>query len=504
MEQMDSQSHDRFDVDLHFQIADLERLRRVLHTLARWRSNLVPDTLQRRCLHEDVGPEPWDPGRQLPTEDFASAAEKSHWSFSRGDEFVSSVRRKPADVTVSLSSSAADVGRPTEVVTELLEMLARDELHPAMITVSRDWFQDGYFGDQGLDELRNLPPILYLDNAALTLLGGDRLRAMIPPNAWRDTDYGALLVWRADIERDPEAADWALHDQIAAALGIAPGYPLVLVGDRRPPVRYRHIEEVDRKARGFERAVLAYSVIGGTPQVLDRTINSLRALEQYCEEVRAPKIETKRVNAVAHYLWMLALETRGVNADVASLGVEQFAERVVHGGGVGDLAARLAALPVGSPLHERVRIIRLKLHVTPWNLDVANRAERAVLAAVPELAELKLDTHDEAEWSLIVDNDEVRVDFSEETIAVTLPIPTTTIADRLQELVRALAPLGAEFGVAYDIDLPSSILYTLRGAPTGRPGWLVEGPQLVDVTTENDPFAKRGREPRWPHRQKRG
>jgi hypothetical protein len=223
------------------------------------------------------------------------------------------------------------------------------------------------------------------------------------------------------------------------------------------------LDECDRFARGYERAVLAYSLTGGTrePILLDRTLSSLTGLRRYCAE--CPDTDP------APYLAMTALTVLGRDTDLAAMpeDIDAF-ERWV------------ASQPPAGPPWRRPRTHALRLRISPADVDQLREIVHLVLPALRGGEESSDDDRADDEpwsWSLFVDPDELRADAEDESVTL-----TSTDDDLLRQYTVIANVWGTSpFAVSYDIDEVASVRYLLHGLAGGLPGYLFGGKELAQA-----------------------
>lgn len=270
------------------------------------------------------------------------------------------------------------------------------------------------------------------------------------------------------------------------------------------------LHTIDRRARGFERAVLAYSLTGGdrVPIFLDRTLASLAGVRRWLAEVPGASRD-----AVRDYFVMSAATLCGENVDPQRVPAE-----------VDAFERWITSEPTRGPLWQRPRTGAMKVWASMGPAVVDNARELA-LRMEPRLADGKepedeLADDDDAPWtwSRIVDADELRADAEDEHVTVTI---TRSDRDALDnEFTRMYTAVVEVWGtctlaVAYDVDEIASTMYVLRGLAGGLPRWLFGGFELEDAAgshaiVDTDPPAYRvpftrelvaalGMPEQWPH-----
>ncbi len=271
------------------------------------------------------------------------------------------------------------------------------------------------------------------------------------------------------------------------------------------------LHTIDRRARGLERAVLAYSLTGGDrmPILLDRTLASLAGVRRWLAEVPGANRD-----AIHDYFVMSTATLRGENVDPRLVPAE-----------VDAFERWIASEPTRGPLWQRPRTGAMKVWICAGE-GVVDNVRKLALRMEPRLADGEEPEDDELAddddapwtWSRIVDSDELRADAEDEHVTVTI---TRCDRDALDnELTRMYTAVVDVWGactlaVAYDIDEIASTMYLLRGLAGGLPRWLFGGFELADAAgsyaiADTDPQAYRvpftrelvaalGMPDRWPH-----
>lgn len=226
------------------------------------------------------------------------------------------------------------------------------------------------------------------------------------------------------------------------------------------------LHAIDRRARGLERAVLAYSYTS-TPIVLDRTLASLAGIRRWLAEVPAANRD-----AIRDYLVITAASLRGADIDVHSVPDLDSFERWI------------ADEPTHGPAWRRPHTATLKAWCAVGQGVLASVRE-LVLGMAPLLADGEEHEDDDPwSWSLVVDSDELRADAEDEHVSVTITLPDRDAIDA--ELTRMYAVVVEIWGactlaVAYDPDSLDALHYLRRGLAAGLPRWLFGGSELADV-----------------------
>jgi hypothetical protein len=205
-------------VDMSFRSrADIPLWEAALHSLIEVDPGFDPARLERHRL-EPGEPEPWSDAFIPELARLCSTSTPTMWRvFREGDSRSLTVSANQNEVKLTLTLPSP--GEPTARFLEVIDACPSD-LRPVLAT----GFEPSSADDtelllQGLDGLRQVPPLLYLDCAAVERLGRASLESS--PCEVRRLDHGAvLLVTRAAPLEPPTEADIVASKQIAQALKI--------------------------------------------------------------------------------------------------------------------------------------------------------------------------------------------------------------------------------------------------------------------------------------------
>jgi hypothetical protein len=231
------------------------------------------------------------------------------------------------------------------------------------------------------------------------------------------------------------------------------------------------IEEIDLRARAYERILVAYSTGHcPVPFVLDRSIKSLATVRKYIAETQS------QCELLIDYLIMLALTARGAATDWQALepwkvSLDEFEKRV-------------RAAPVRGEPYPRSYVLSLYMQVDP---DIPGKQlfdqAMAVLADTSDEPGEAFEPEGDdianpefAEWSWVIESNENRLDVSrgkvQRTWCVSEPRPMVQSAHLASELARYLTALDVQFAYGFRSDTPEYRHYLRRGLAGGQPAWL--------------------------------
>lgn len=242
----------------------------------------------------------------------------------------------------------------------------------------------------------------------------------------------------------------------------------------------KDLDTIDRLSRAFERAVLVSSFVGGAPIILDRTVESLSALDGYLDAMD-PSLEdpsSLRQRMLEAYLRMVRVGALGEAGALTDDGPARAAEaRVQRREQLTSYAAVLSAARPRAPVqrHAWTRIVVLRMQVAS-DIDWQD-AKRCAFAVLPAGGEEVIE--DETHFHYIVDNDELRLDFAadedepEGELSVTFPLRgDEDESARIAEVWSAFAPLGPVFATAYFPDNLAGTRYMKSGFQGAPPAYL--------------------------------
>lgn len=249
------------------------------------------------------------------------------------------------------------------------------------------------------------------------------------------------------------------------------------------------IAVVDRRSRGFERAVLASSLVGSDPVVLDRTPDSLARLDGYLDAMADSSDAAHREQLLGAYLLMVRIAALGVaGSDQDQAPWEAARQRVQRRTPLARYGEALQLAAQGRRVEaERLRVFTLR---TLFYGPIRKRWEHIkslCIAWLPSFVDgEEVEDDDEDNNSLertirwIVDPDEQRIDLERShhgdedgsmCLSVTAPFaPGVDVAERWTGLWRNLEPLGdLVLGLAIDPDTLDGMNYLRRGVTAAMP-----------------------------------
>ncbi|MGZ3448304.1 MAG: hypothetical protein ACXVEF_01825 [Polyangiales bacterium] len=265
----------------------------------------------------------------------------------------------------------------------------------------------------------------------------------------------------------------------------------------------RTLAEIDRSARGLERAVLSWSLTGGdrVPVVLDRTIASVAGIRRWLAEVPGA-----RRDLVRDYLVTTAMTVCGRDLEIEDVPVD-----------VDEVERWLSSNPRRGASLCRPRTFALSFAIDAGQ-GLVSGIRSFALGAIPALAEAEEFEDEDDEWTfaMVVDQDELRLDVSDQKLTLTFTADPADVERECDRLYLAFADYWATvFAVAYDIDGADSVRYMLRGFDGGLPRHFFHGRELANQAgaielVGSDPPAFRapatravtaalGLSPTWPH-----
>src|SRR5512139_3628560 len=159
----------RLRITLEFITASSEQYRALFAAIVAWSPQFAPRRLDR--MTDDDAPdeaEPWSDARWVDVAAVAAGTKWRSWSLL-GDDAGIAVSRHVATTSIELVLAPPSTD-PFELVVDLIGRLP---LVPALaFAVDQESKQDGALVGQGLHELRDVPPVFFLDAARLAAIGG--------------------------------------------------------------------------------------------------------------------------------------------------------------------------------------------------------------------------------------------------------------------------------------------------------------------------------------------
>jgi hypothetical protein len=221
----------RLAVELRFRIdASPSVWSNLLASLVSWEPRLRPTHVEKFSDLDSYGPEALKPETVAELAGRCVAEEYFIWGLTNVNEryFGMTFVRRPGEVAVSIAMPRPAIPLHTFLST-LLDAL-RGSVRPSLAMLFNLLSkQDAEVMSQGLSGLKDVPPILYLDDWAVVRAGGrDHLRNA-PCEVLDMPGGGLLLITRPSLWDEPTAADLERKRAVQQHLGLSEDHPLVFV-----------------------------------------------------------------------------------------------------------------------------------------------------------------------------------------------------------------------------------------------------------------------------------
>jgi hypothetical protein len=243
------------------------------------------------------------------------------------------------------------------------------------------------------------------------------------------------------------------------------------------------LQQIARLSRAFERAVLASSAVGGSPIVLDRSLDSLARLDEYFSAMDPAGLATpNRLAMLTAYLQMVRASQLGEAGTLEDPGPARAAADRLRGVPLttyADELRRQGSTPVLPSPRERVVTLQVLVPTTTeW--DSVRPLVLDFLPALAGASELFEDDGAVRLTRLIGDSDELRVDLEPdedgEEASLTIVFLVEATQDERELVIdawSALAPLSPVFAVAYQADTLEGFAYLSAGLRGALPQFLL-------------------------------